>query len=1250
MFTLPPDSDEELEKPFSFVPGVRFKKPFGPDIAPVYEEEAEWGMGRRQLNPATFGFFPWTSLTVDDEYVVVVNGEEIKSGFVTDTTAVAYYVTVPQMPPGLVEIRGLVIRAHSTHRSYSPPTKVLIIPTHPAGFDQDTNKPWHSGLKMTIEGMPKGSPINTDIGETGFLCLINKHLYARKNDVLIVRCGGIDTRYTLSEQEAKGPGPFKVWITPEVIDQLDKSGEIEVVYTVENVVKTRPGGDYQFSESYRLVSELDSKLRPNPYFIKDDSESNDLDLSADSQATLKMEVTPLLTRPIPKPLNQITGIVTLKYADGKTETVRLPSVQDSGRGTTLNIPLDYALFKDLENGAFRLSYELHTAAGTPLATSSSKLVNVKGLPVSLPPVTVEGLLAGLLANDKDAVATIPKYRPYSSTWRETFCVVAKDGSAMHSDPQVAGAEGGTRRVTKETLKKFEGRRVELFYTIDKRDGTSVTTLTSAKVEAVVGTWVGELPAPVVEVAKDGYIDPEEVLDEEFVVKFPYDGTLNGDVVAHSLTGRSSTGSASGTFNITEDTEGQPFAYLLFPLERRLLDNNKDFEISLRYTVSRPSTKQVLRSEVAYLTVGKKPVLKQAEVIEAGAMQYEILPKNLTLGASVVASFTQARSTDLVTVYWQGAFNLSSAEVLAIWDSKTHSFVARIEPEVIARGVRKGGNKITVWYEFIRGRTTHKSEPKEFLLKPLQYRPAPTIVDVGAGATALRLYQLTDNAIIRIAPWNLINAGHLVKTQLSGVFVDGTPYQEIFNDGKVTTDHITNGFSLPAPVESLRQLQDNSRLSIKCWVDLTGTGDETVSLLFEENTYVIEAIASNQPAPAFGNIAGSKITVYAPDHAKKAFLTVAFAGMRTAQKITAQIIFPDGTLAAIAPQNGVSTGRIDFPINDELLAKMVNKDMTMRYTVLTSGAAMITSQAQEVSVQPLREADLPQVLINGIPNNGTLDLNNKDTPNVLAALAPWPLIGKGQQVKITIEAKGIPTLTVRESLPIDAAQAISGLKDIEVMRSWLDTVPPNTPIIVNGSVILDASNDPDRVTILRPTTYTVNAKLKLNASVINLNGISVRVNWPRTGVESIGNTAQLVTTGGSGAVTWSSNSPGVVSVTPHGFIKANSWGTVTITAKDQAGNVATCQVNASNVYNLAFNNSLALLAPMVAWINTGHRAVGFDGIGDLQRVYGAALPVDYFYWLGYADPGRGYFYHFQNRGIFLGGENNHNFRGMTLVRA
>lgn len=1185
-------------------------------------------------------------MAAGDEYMLYLNdmNSPIASDVLLDVKAKAL-LSINQVPSGEVLIRGRVRRAGSLQNSYSPIEKVLIIPTHPAGFDQEVTKPWHSGLSLSIENLPMGSIIDSDIAAQGFVCLIDKPLNARKNDVYVIFVGGIRTEYQLTEKEAKGPGPIKVKIGPEVLSQIIPNGEIEVVFTVRNVVGNSPGGDYQFSKSYKLISEKDPSLLVFPYFLKNGEPADYLDLSADSQALLEMEVTPLRASPIPRPLNMITGIVTLLQEDGGTKVVRLPPVTDSGRGSTLRIPLTYDLFKSLANGRFRLAYESHTPAGVVLRTSGSALVNVGGLPVSLPAVTIAGLLAGILTSDKDTNATIPRYFPYSPNFQEKFLIVATDGNLIYEDTQFAGAEGGTRRVTKETLKTFEGKRVQIYYTVDKGEGTSASLLTSEKLDVQIGKWIEELDAPIVQLATDGFIDSASLHDDEFLVTFPFSYSRKGDTLNWSWTGMNSAGSATGTFSINSATEGKNLPFILYPLERRLVDNNQDAQISFKYRVSQSGTPPVVsRSKVAYLTIGKRPVLDPAEVLEAGPLQYEILPKAVIKGATVLANFTNASAQDRVTVHWVGKFNLSTAEVPAVWNPKSKNFSALIDPQVISKGVRKDGNQISVWYSFIRGHTTFTSEPKSFLLKPLEYRPAPVIVDAGATEMLLQLYRLTDKAIIRVLPWDLISVGNNVILQLTGTFVDGTPYTDSFIDGTVTADHISKGYSLAAPVENLLRLQDRSRLNIKCWVNLTNSGDKNVAMLFEENNYVVEAIATTQPAPAFANIPGGKISVYAPDHAKKAFLTVSVAGMRPEQKFTPEIIFPDGTLATITAQNGVSTGRIDFPISDDILAKMVNKVMTMRYTVTTFGTKPITSAPQEVTVQPLREGDLPQVLLNNIPNNGTIDLNIKSNIKVLASLATWPLMIKGQRVSIDLKAKDITPLNIE--FAIDAEQAINGIKDKEVNRSWLDTVTPNTQILITGSVRLDGSN----ATALRTTTYNLVTPLKLNASTINLSGLSIKVpGWPKTGLESNGNTATLIASGGTGKVTWASRKPTIASVNASGLVVGMGWGTTIIDATDSAGNTVSCTVNVSQVYRLVINETQTNFPAALAWINTGNRQVGWDGVYDLQRVYGVRLPVTRHYWFGVTtDPATAVFYHWQNLGVASGGRNDHLFGAWTLV--
>lgn len=201
MSSLPPDSDEDLQPPTSYTPAVRLQAPFGTDPEPREDEAAAWGMGIRHLFPARFVFPPWIGMAAGDEYMLYLNdmNSPIASDVLLDVKAKAL-LSINQVPSGEVLIRGRVRRAGSLQNSYSPMEKVLIIPTHPAGFDQEVTKPWHSGLSLSIENLPMGSIIDSDIAAQGFVCLIDKPLNARKNDVYVIFVGGIRTEYQLTEK------------------------------------------------------------------------------------------------------------------------------------------------------------------------------------------------------------------------------------------------------------------------------------------------------------------------------------------------------------------------------------------------------------------------------------------------------------------------------------------------------------------------------------------------------------------------------------------------------------------------------------------------------------------------------------------------------------------------------------------------------------------------------------------------------------------------------------------------------------------------------------------------------------------------------------------------------------------------------------------------------------------------------------------------------------------------------------------
>ncbi len=188
----------------------------------------------------------------------------------------------------------------------------------------------------------------------------------------------------------------------------------------------------------------------------------------------------------------------------------------------------------------------------------------------------------------------------------------------------------------------------------------------------------------------------------------------------------------------------------------------------------------------------------------------------------------------------------------------------------------------------------------------------------------------------------------------------------------------------------------------------------------------------------------------------------------------------------------------------------------------------------------------------------------------------------------------------------------------------------------------AASDVQELTFIQP--------FKIAQDTMMLTGLSIKANWPKTtGLESVGNSGSRTPTGGVGKLTYSSTKPSVASVNAQGLVVGNGWGNATIEVRDQAGNMVSYPVYVSNVYNLLINDAPMNFNVALGWINSGHRQVGWDGVADLQRVYGPKLSGNNrHYWFGpTSDPATALFYHWLNAGIASGGRNDFAFGAWTL---
>lgn len=144
---------------------------------------------------------------------------------------------------------------------------------------------------------------------------------------------------------------------------------------------------------------------------------------------------------------------------------------------------------------------------------------------------------------------------------------------------------------------------------------------------------------------------------------------------------------------------------------------------------------------------------------------------------------------------------------------------------------------------------------------------------------------------------------------------------------------------------------------------------------------------------------------------------------------------------------------------------------------------------------------------------------------------------------------------------------------------------------------------------------INAALSINTKPMYLNGLAIKANWARTGLDSIRNTQVRRPSGGVAPYSYSSNRPDIASVS-NGKVTGNKEGLVTITVTDRSGSSVSYQAMVSNTWQVHVNYGRLNHNQAVAWMRSiGGTPLGLESMDDIQRVYGyQRIPLTAHTWM------------------------------------
>lgn len=219
-----------------------------------------------------------------------------------------------------------------------------------------------------------------------------------------------------------------------------------------------------------------------------------------------------------------------------------------------------------------------------------------------------------------------------------------------------------------------------------------------------------------------------------------------------------------------------------------------------------------------------------------------------------------------------------------------------------------------------------------------------------------------------------------------------------------------------------------------------------------------------------------------DQAAVFTIRVRYAPMLYTDDITVFLFGKPGfAIPAIKPKPGdPSLGYVDFYASGRNIAAHLGQVLRVGYSVHRQGA-LTNSEILDLRVLAFDELTpnpLPFPRINDIAPGGTLNLNTI-AGDATAAVAKWPLSAAGDWVWLTCSSAGVDDLNLLTAHPLTSAEAANGLHNLPVPRSWLESIPNNSPIHVKFQATFDGTLDAESIVTFPITTYTVVQRSKLS---------------------------------------------------------------------------------------------------------------------------------------------------------------------------
>ncbi|MGE8189897.1 Ig-like domain-containing protein [Pseudomonas sp. NPDC086278] len=1215
---------------------------------------------------------PYPGMAVNDELKVFWNDTLLQTLKVKPAEVdqrLFFFLPTTDVVPGTAECYYQLTRAGETvPDDPSAKLKLLVKLDKPAGPDKEPHKPWHSALEMV--GLPQDvidNGVTKEWAAKGVPMTIKAYPGIALRDVIQVRWGSVFLLpHELSQAEVDGAVDIVVTALPADILTAGDADKMQIHYEVHDEL-------WNYSEKWSKETTLlveAGAARLDAAIFKDADNGQihlkDLDHQA---ATLQILVK--------------SGDA---FAPGDTLKIRVIGTPLPGsaprtftaEATVGNPPyifetsIAFEFVSLFAMGTLDAAYELHKKDGSEPLFSKRAFVDVIGDPAQLPAPTINEVIGAVLPVDAMMATVVIRYPTiangdfinliWEGTKSDASPYVHEEEHAVSDDEQKAGSV--TVYVWGEHIRALNNGSLKLYYRVSNDATGQHGVSESDYLRVEVGSLKATLPAPEVEEAKDGVIDPSQVYTQAHVLIKPV-SWVKDDILTYHWIGVTGFGTTRGSVPITSFSADKP---VRFRVDARFVSANIGYNVTVIYTLLHAATGKYSYSAPLEVMVGE-PLGRLLPPTVVQASSGTLNPMDALGGVDIECSYASMDATlDILGLKWRGTPGAGSSEDLEKPAETSGTVTFHLPASVVGANIRR---EVSVSYAVRRYNLWTLSEALSLNIlsfqDPEKELPRPEVPQ--AKNDVLDLMEFTGDARVLVKAWPFIAARQLVWLSVEGRTSAGVYIIDLLEGHEVRDPQVTQGLNETLLRTELLKLVHGSDATVRCKVVFEDGGDEataidfpslplTVRTRYDYVTPIITSVKNPQldDIPEAGLTYDKRVTIHGTatrgekvevqingeskgtpivDSASKWELSVELvAGL---QRVIA-IAQYDADEKNSKPRTftlGVATEPKITALNDS------------KGPVAHNGTTFDTEVTVTVNADPNQRVQLYDGA-SAIGNPITLDGNGNGTTKLASlgqktyAIKARALYGEQLESPAHVFTAKLHLTVTLTSVRHSGGELINGGKTTDATVSLTGAVTPSYDVQIydnNGPkhTVQGGTNGSWATTLAvaigahavyakalatgqNSTTRSFTREAPLPPLNFNTNPVTLGAKTyiiPGAGVLPAfgpGNSVQYVASGGRPGYTYTSSNTAVAAVDGAGLVTVRGRGAATITARDAANQSKSYTVTVTNVVHcFGLGNQNWDQANAAAGAN-GVRIPSMGELYEIYAAYGARWPMgDHHYW-------------------------------------